>query len=362
MGGQILARKTKTSQLTYKDSGVDIEANAQWVRRIGSMMKSTFGPRVISRDNAFAGMFRLDFDEQLFRRNYRQPVLVGCADGVGSKVLLAAEMGDFSTVGIDLVAMNVNDLITCGAEPLFFLDYLAVHAIKPDEMVSIMEGIAEGCRQASCSLLGGETAELPAVYEPGMIELAGFSVGVVELPRAVEPDRVEVGDVIIGLSSSGIHSNGYSLVRKVIESKRLKLEREYDGLGETLGAAVLRPTRIYVNAVQSVLRGYKRKRVVSAMAHITGGGLEENIERVLPKNCSATIQTKTWTPPPIFAFLQKHGVSKKEMYKVFNMGIGYVLIVRKAFAEGVMRRLKRAGESPTIIGKITKGRGKVSLR
>ena len=173
---------------------------------------------------------------------------------------------------------------------------------------------------------------------------------------------MEAGDVIIGLSSSGIHSNGYSLVRRVIESKRLELSREYDGLGETLGEAVLRPTRIYVDAVQSVLHGYKRKRIVSAMAHITGGGLEENIERVLPKNCSATIQTKSWPPPPIFAFLQKHGVSKKEMYKVFNMGIGYVLIVRKAFAEGVMRRLKRAGESPTIIGKITKGRGRVSLR
>ncbi len=359
--GESLAKKSKTSQLTYKDSGVDIEANAQWVQRIGSLMKSTYGPRVMSRANAFAGMFRLDFDEVLFRRNYRQPVLVGCADGVGSKVLLAAEMGDFSTVGIDLVAMNVNDLITCGAEPLFFLDYLGVNAIKPDEMVSIMEGIAEGCRQASCSLLGGETAELPAVYEPGIVELAGFSVGVVELPRAVEPDRVEAGDVIIGLPSSGIHSNGYSLVRKVIKSKRLKLSREYDELSETLGEAVLRPTRIYVNAVQTLLRGYKRKRVVSAMAHITGGGLEENIERILPKNCSAIIQTKKWNPPPIFPFLQKHGVSKKEMYKVFNMGIGYVLIVRKAFTEGVMRRLKRSGEAPIAIGKITKGRGRIVL-
>ncbi len=340
---------------------MDIEANAQWVRRIGSLMKSTYGPRVISRQNAFAGMFRLDFDEQLFRRNYRQPVLVGCADGVGTKVLLAAEMGDFSTVGIDLVAMNVNDLITCGAEPLFFLDYLGVNAIKPDGMVAIMEGIAAGCKSANCSLLGGETAELPAVYEPGVIELAGFSVGVVELPRAVEPDRVTPGDVIIGLPSSGIHSNGYSLVRKVIKSKRLKLTSEYDDLGETLGEAVLRPTRIYVNAVQSLLRGYKRKRVVSAMAHITGGGLGENIERVLPKDCSATIQTKKWTPPPIFAFLRKQGVSKQEMFKVFNMGIGYVLIVRKTFADGVTRRLKRAGESPTIVGKITKGNGRAKL-
>lgn len=357
-----MAKKPSTSQLTYKDSGVDIEANAQWVQRISSLMKSTYGPRVISRQNAFAGMFRLDFDEQLFRRNYRQPVLVGCADGVGSKVLLAAEMGDYSTVGIDLVAMNVNDLITCGAEPLFFLDYLAVNAIKPDEMVSIMEGIAAGCKAANCSLLGGETAELPAVYEPGMIELAGFSVGVVELPRAVEPERVEAGDVIIGLASSGIHSNGYSLVRKVIKSGKLKLSHEYEELGETLGAAVLRPTRIYVNTVQSLLRGYQRKRVVSAMAHITGGGLEENIERVLPQNCNATIQTKRWTPPPIFPFLQKNGVNKREMYRVFNMGIGYVLIVRKAFAQGVMRRLKRAGETPIAIGKVTKGRGRVILK
>jgi phosphoribosylformylglycinamidine cyclo-ligase len=348
--------------LTYKDSGVDVAANARWVERISHTMRDTYGPRVIARHNAFAGLFRLDFNEQLFRRNYRNPVLVACTDGVGSKVSLAVSAGDLSTLGIDLVAMSVNDLITCGAEPLFFLDYLAVPKINPPDQLALLEGIAAGCKEAGCALLGGETAELPDVYNPDQLDLAGFAVGVVELHKALDPERVEPGDRIIGLPSSGIHSNGYSLVRKLIARDRLRLERTYPGLDEPLGPAVLRPTRIYASAVLELLRAYRRKRVVSAMAHITGGGLRENIARVLPTNCDATIDRKAWTPPPIFRFLQARGVRRPEMFRTFNMGIGYTLMVRPAFANSVCRRLRRAGETPVIIGKVKRGKGKVHLR
>jgi len=348
--------------LTYKDAGVDVAANARWVDRIKHAMRETYGPRVISRHNAFAGMFRLDYHEQLFRRNYREPVLVACADGVGSKLSLAIEMGDLSTVGIDLVAMNVNDMITCGAEPLFFLDYLAVHKIDPAQQLALMEGISAGCREADCALLGGETAELPDVYKPGDIDLGGFSVGVVELNRALNPERVTPGDVLVGLPSSGIHSNGYTLVRRVIEKNKLKLDREYPGLGESLGAAVLRPTRIYVRTVLKLLGAYRRKKVVSAMAHITGGGLAENLARVIPDDCDAVIERKRWSPPPVFKLIQKHGVSRGEMFKVFNMGIGYVFVVRPTFVNGVIDKLKRAGEEPVVLGKVKRGKGKVTLR
>jgi len=349
-------------KLTYKQAGVDVRANAVWVERIKHAMRETYGPRVISRHNAFAGMFRLDFDEQIFRRNYRQPVLVACADGVGSKVLLAAELGDLSTVGIDLVAMNVNDMITCGAEPLFFLDYLAVPRIEPDKLVMLMEGISQGCRMAGCALLGGETAELPDIYADGHFDLGAFAVGVVELPRAIAPERVEPGDVLIGLPSSGLHSNGYSLVRRVIRDNRLKLNARYPELGETLAEAVMRPTRIYVESVLKLLRAYRRKKVVSAMAHITGGGLAENVARVLPADCDAVIERRRWTPQPIFAFVQKFGVTRREMFRVFNMGIGYVLIVRRAYAAGAAAKLRRLGEAPVMIGKVVRGRGKALLR
>ena len=353
-----MARRT----LTYRDAGVDVDANARWVARLAQVLHSTYGPRVLSRDNAFAGMFHLDFDEKLFRRNYRRPVLVGCADGVGSKVLLAAEMGDFSTVGIDLVAMNVNDLVTCGAEPLFFLDYLAVHKIKEAALVKLMEGIAEGCRQAGCALLGGETAEMPDLYSTGRLDLAGFAVGVVELHRVVEPARIKPGDRLIGLPSSGIHSNGYTLVRKLIKARKLKLGRHYDELGETLGAAALRPTRIYARAVLKLLSSYRVKRIVNGIAHITGGGLAENVTRVLPGACRAVIDTKSWTVPPVLRFLEQRGVARGEMFRVFNMGIGYVLIVRPDFVNGVCRKLERAGETPVVIGRVKHGRRGVELK
>ena len=349
--------------ITYKDSGVNIGANTQWVSAINRAVRSTYSPRVFKgRHGGFAGLFRLDYAEQLFRRNYKRPMLVGCTDGVGTKVLLAIQTGNLSTIGIDLVAMSVNDLITCGAEPLFFLDYLAVNKLTPERLTDVIEGIAAGCRESGCALLGGETAEMPDLYARGDFDLAGFATGVVDQNRLVTGTRIRPGDVLIGLPSSGIHSNGYSLVRKLIRSKRCRLDKHYDELGETLGEAVLRPTRIYVRAVRELLEAYRVKRVVTGMAHITGGGLRENIERVLPNRCDAVIAKSAWSPPPVFDFLRRLGVTRAEMFKVFNMGIGYVFVVRPFFAEGIMRVLRRSQEQPVIIGSIQRGKGKVRLR
>ncbi len=346
--------------ITYADAGVDIGANARWVDTIRSSMSATFGPRVCNRHGSFAGMFRLDYEEILFRRNYRKPILVGCTDGVGTKVLLGISTGQLDGLGIDLVAMSINDLLTCGAEPLFFLDYLAVHKLDPAHLAVLVTGIAKGCEMSNCALLGGETAEMPAMYQKGHFDLAGFAVGVVEAHRQVDPARVSQGDIIIGLSSSGPHSNGYSLTRKLVSRRRL--DRSMDELGESLADALMKPTRIYAEAVRQVMAHYRVKRVVTAMAHITGGGLPENVGRVLSPRLDAVIKTAAWSPPPIFAFLQSRGVDQDEMYRVFNMGIGYVLLVRPAFVSGVVRVLERAGEHPAIIGKIKRGRGKVILR
>ncbi len=349
--------------ISYKDSGVDIQANTRWVRAIRAAMRSTYGPRVPKQKHgAFAGLFRLDYDEALFRRNYKRPVLVGCADGVGTKVLLAIGMKRLDTIGIDLVAMNVNDLITFGAEPLFFLDYLAVSKLAPEELRAVIEGIAAGCRQAGCALLGGETAEMPDLYRRGEFDLAGFSVGVVEYGRVIDGTRVAPGDVLIALPSSGVHSNGYSLVRKLIAGGRCKLDRVYDEIGEPLGEALLRPTRIYVKAVRAVLWAYPVKRVMTGMAHITGGGLRENIGRVLPKDCDAVLTRSAWKPPVVFDFLRRLGTTRAEMFRVFNMGVGYVFFVRPTYAAGVMRVLRRAREDPFELGRVERGRQRVRFR
>lgn len=350
-------------KLTYKQAGVDLGANTRWVTTLESSMRSTYGPRVlVPRHGGFAGLFRLDFDEQLFRRNYQKPVLVGCADGVGTKVLLATQLKQLSTIGIDLVAMNVNDLITCGAEPLFFLDYLGVNKLEPTELASVMEGIATGCRQSDCALLGGETAEMPALYRKGDFDLAGFCVGVVEFGRVIDATRVARGDVMIGLPSSGVHSNGYTLVHKLVKRDRGCLRRFDERLGETLGAALLRPTKLYVRPVLAVLRGYPVKRVVTGMAHITGGGLQENIARVLPKNCDAVLHRRSWQAPPVYRVLSRLGITRAEMFRVFNMGVGFVLFVRPRFANGVMRILRSEGERPFLAGRVIRGRQRVQMR
>jgi phosphoribosylformylglycinamidine cyclo-ligase len=358
------------SSLSYASAGVDIEAGDKAVDLIGPLLRRTHGPRVIGRHGAFAGMFRLDYNEQLFKHNYRDPVLVACTDGVGTKVKLACELRKYDTIGIDCVAMNVNDLIVQGAEPLFFLDYLGLHKQVPEETAAIVEGIAKGCEIAGCALIGGECAEMPDIYAKGDFDIAGFAVGVVELSKAIDPMRVERGDILIGLGSDGVHSNGYTLVRKIISSKRLRLDKVYpelngdsaDDAARTLGDVLLTPTRIYAKPIVRLLRQYKVKRIVSGMAHITGGGLPGNVNRALPEKLNARIKRNAWTIPPIFEFLRKHGdIDSDEMDRVFNMGIGYVLIVRPTFAESVVRQLNRAGERAEIIGEITKGKGKVDL-
>jgi phosphoribosylformylglycinamidine cyclo-ligase len=354
-----------SKHITYEQSGVSIDAGEQMVNQISSAAASTFGPRVIRSHNAFAGMFRLDYDERLFKKNYRNPVLVACTDGVGSKVQVAEKAGKFDTVGIDLVAMNVNDMLVQGAEPLFFLDYLAVHKLEPKIVAELVKGVAAGCRQASCALIGGETAEMPDTYSPGDFDMAGFAVGVVERKKIITGEIIRKGDVVLGLASSGLHSNGYTLARNIcFKRAKLKMSDCPDELGgAAIGDVLLEPTRIYVRSIVKLLSRYKVKRIVHGMAHITGGGLAGNVPRVLPKGCDAAIKKSSWPVPKIFTFLQKTGpVEEAEMYRVFNMGIGFVLIVAEDFAESVTRKLTGYGERVYRIGRITSGTGKAVVK
>ena len=356
---------SKEYYLSYEQSGVSIDANDRMVERISRSVASTHGPRVINMHNAFAGLFRLDYDEKLFKRNYRSPVLVACTDGVGTKIIIAQQMGRYDTVGIDLVAMSVNDMIVQGAEPLFFLDYLAVNHLDPEQIAQMVESIATGCRWADCALIGGETAEMPDLYGNDEYDMAGFAVGVVERDRIITGSNVQKGDVILGLASSGIHSNGYSLVRNICFKKhKLKVSDKIPELdNRVLGDVLLVPTRIYVKPIVKLLHGYKVKQVVHAMAHITGGGLVGNIPRVLPDNCNAVLKTKSWSVPQIFTYLQQQGpVDDDEMYRVFNMGIGYVLVIAPDFADSIQKKLARYGEQVYKIGTITAGSGKVILK
>jgi phosphoribosylformylglycinamidine cyclo-ligase len=351
----------RSGGLTYRSAGVDISANDRMVEKIKHSLRKTYDPRVISRHGGFAGLMRLDYSEHLLRRNYKDPVLVSGADGVGSKLLLGIQHGRIRQLGIDLVAMNVNDILTCGAEPLFFLDYVACHRLDPDMIAEIVSGISDGCVQARCALLGGETAEMPDLYEPDHFDLAGFAVGVVEKRRIIDGSSVQPGDVVLGLASSGIHSNGYALVRKALARLPRKRKLPVD-LGEPLVDAVLRPTRIYVQSITALLRMYRRKRVVGAMAHITGGGLEGNLPRVIPERCDIVLSRDSWVVPPIFRLLQRTGISQGEMYRVFNMGIGFVVVVRPAFAGSVARFLRKQGEKVYRIGAIRRGSGQLVWR
>lgn len=383
------ANGKRSKGLTYASSGVNLEEKDSFTESLSSIMRRTHGPRVIDNPGGFAGLFRLDFNQKLFQRNYKDPVLVACTDGCGTKVKLATQIGKFDTIGIDLVAMNVNDMVVQGAEPLLFLDYIAVSKVNKAMLTDIVKGVAEGCKLSGCALIGGETAEMPDVYQPGDFDLAGFAVGVVELERAMDPTRVEKGDVILGLTSSGVHSNGYSLVRKVVESAGLDLGKVYEELSigsrgsgrgsrvkkstsgssrnpkpgtrnPTLGEVLLTPTRIYADSIVKLLRQYKVKKVITGMAHITGSGMSGNLCRALPPDVDAVVDRSSWPMPPLFAFLQKHGnVDTEEMYRVFNMGIGYTLIVRPTFAESVKERLEKLGETVHVIGKVVKGKGEV---
>jgi phosphoribosylformylglycinamidine cyclo-ligase len=327
-------------------------------------VQSTYTPQVLTYSHGgFAGLFQLDYPPGLLRRNYKNPVLVACTDGVGTKLEVAIRLGIADTVGIDLVAMCVNDLIVQGADPLFFLDYIALGKLDPMLVAEIVKGIAEGCREAGCSILGGETAEMPGFYPVGHYDLAGFAVGVVEKSRLILGRNVREGDRIIGLASSGVHSNGYSLVRRIFFDGKWDLAAPAPGLDEPLGRALLRPTIIYVRPIQKLLRAYRTKRVIHAMAHITGSGLPGNLPRVLPPGLDAVLHLNRWTPPPIFRLLQEAGqVPDKEMFDVFNMGIGMALVVAPYFAESILEQLADMDVRADLVGEIVKGSGKVVLK
>jgi phosphoribosylformylglycinamidine cyclo-ligase len=346
------------SPITYRDAGVDIDAGEEMVDRIRPLVRRTFTPRVMDHYGGFAGLFRLDYNEQLFKQNYREPVLVGCTDGVGTKLKVAFAAEKLDTVGIDLVAMNVNDLICTGAEPLFFLDYVAVGKLEPARMAEIVKGVADGCVQAGCALLGGETAEMPDLYQAGEFDMAGFALGVVERRRLVDGRGTEPGDLAIALASDGLHSNGFGLARRVLlEQAGYKLaDRPAELEGASIGEELLRPTRIYVRPVLKALGRYKVKRIVRAMAHITGGGLPGNLPRVLPEGLTVRIKRNSWRVPPIFKLIAAKGpVDSIEMMRVFNMGIGFVMIVAPSFARSIMNRLRRMGERCWVLGKVRKG-------
>ncbi len=345
------------SKATYKDAGVDLEVYAQSMARLPKLMHRTFSPRTMKLDGGFAGLFRLDFDSPLFARRYEDPVLVSCTDGVGTKLKVAQRCGRHDTVGIDLVAMSVNDAICCGAEPLFFLDYVAMSHDDPPLLEQIVRGISDGCLAADCDLLGGETAIMPDLYQRGDYDLAGFCVGVVERKNLIDGRAITAGDTLIGLASSGLHSNGYSLARKVaFDLASLTVDQLVEELGQTVGQALLAPTRIYVQPLRQVLSYYKVKTVVHGIAHITGGGLRENVERILPPGLRIEIDRQAWPIPPVFSWLQRLGeIEDDEMARVFNMGVGMVLVVSSYYAEAIQRTLRTADVDNWQIGTVVSG-------
>lgn len=328
----------------YKEAGVDLDAANELVTRIAPLVKSTFTASVITNIGQFGGLYSLS------KLNYKKPVLVSSTDGVGTKLKVAFMANRHDTVGIDLVAMNVNDILVQGARPLFFLDYLAVGRMNLDLVSAVVAGIAEGCRQARCSLLGGETAEMPDFYKEDEYDLAGFAVGIVEKDAIVDGSDIRVGDQIIGLASNGLHSNGYSLVRRLIfQQLNLSPEDPLPGCGCTVAEELLKPTRIYSEAVQVILRDFR----VSGMAHITGGGLHDNLARVLPSACQAVIQKGSWQVPAIFSFLQQQGdISEQEMSRVFNNGIGFVLVVPAKSLPDILELLRGLGQAAYHIGAV----------
>jgi phosphoribosylformylglycinamidine cyclo-ligase len=351
--------------ITYKDAGVDIEKKDVFAESIYKLLERTFDGRVMDLPLGFAGLYSMDFDSKLWRRNYKKPVLVASTDGVGTKLDVAFRADRHETVGIDLVAMCVNDILVIGAEPLFLLDYIATGKLDNQTMWEVVKGVSDGCRIAECALIGGETAEMPGFYAPGQYDMAGFVVGVVERRKMITGRKVEVGDAVVGLASSGLHSNGYSLVRKIFfDQEKMKPNDSLSQLGieRTLADELLEPTRIYVRSVRNALLDYKVKQTVHAMAHITGSGLPGNIVRVLPRGCSVEIYTDRWQRPKIFDVVQKLGeVPKEEMYRTFNMGIGFVLIIAPYYVDSIMRKLEKRGEKPTVIGRVVKGGNEVRI-
>ncbi len=333
--------------LTYADAGVSIDAGNALVKAIGPLARSTARPGANAELGGFGGVFDLK------AAGYSDPLLVAANDGVGTKLKLAIELNRHGGVGVDLVAMCANDLIVQGAEPLFFLDYFATGKLDPKVAEAVVESIAEGCRQAGCALIGGETAEMPGMYLPGDYDLAGFCAGAVERGGLLNGSRIAEDDVIVGIASSGVHSNGFSLVRRIIAENEWALAAEAPFLpGVSLGDALLEPTRIYVKPLLPLIRG----GLIHGLAHITGGGLVENVPRVLPKGCRAEIDTRLWQLPPLFALLQEGGaIAAEEMARTFNCGIGMVVIVHPSDSHTLIARLEEAGEKPRVIGRIASG-------
>lgn len=333
--------------LTYRDSGVDIDAGEELVERIKPAIKRTHREGVLGSIGGFGGLFALD------TKKYKQPILVSGTDGVGTKLKLAIESGRHDSVGIDLVAMCVNDILVLGAEPLFFLDYYATSKLEVDVATDVVMGIAKGCEMSGAALVGGETAEMPGMYAKDDYDLAGFCVGVVEKDKIIDGSHVAVGHKLIGLASSGIHSNGFSLVRKVIDLCDANLEHEFDK-GRSLIDILIEPTRIYVKTILALLEKHR----IDAMVHVTGGGLTENIPRVLPKNVNARIDTNAWTQAKIFEWLiDKGNISQHEMLRTFNCGIGFILCVPESEAKDVMSSLSQLGEQAYPLGEIVSGTG-----
>lgn len=330
--------------VTYKDSGVDIAAGNNFVNLIKPLVKATSRPEVLADIGGFGGLFSLNTSK------YKNPVLVSGTDGVGTKLKIAFLADRHDTIGIDLVAMCVNDIIVQGAEPLFFLDYLATGKLLPEKGAEIVKGIAEGCKQAGCALIGGETAEMPGFYSEGEYDVAGFTVGVVDRDNIIDGSCISVGNRLIGIASSGLHSNGYSLARTLIfDCLGLSIHDEFPGSGMSVADMLLTPTRIYVRSILNLLKDFS----INGIAHITGGGLLENVPRVLPKGCQAHIYTDRWERPNLFNVLQKAGnVERNEMYRTFNMGIGMVLAVAEQQAEEIIDRLKGLGETAWVIGDV----------
>jgi phosphoribosylformylglycinamidine cyclo-ligase len=335
---------TKTenlSRLNYRDAGVDIDAGNELVERIKPAVKSTNRDGVITGIGGFGGLFQLDTSR------YSQPVLVSGTDGVGTKLLLARQLDRHDTIGIDLVAMCVNDILTCGAEPLFFLDYYATGKLKIDNAQAVIEGIAEGCRQSACALIGGETAEMPGMYGPEEYDLAGFTVGVVDRPGLIDGSRIKAGHVVLGLESSGPHSNGYSLIRKVLE---VSGDDPSMPLGEsTLADALMAPTRIYVKSLLPLIQNHR----LDGLAHITGGGISENIIRVIPDKLGLEVDLSSWELPTVFNWLQtRGGIEEQEMLRTFNCGIGMVILVAENAADELCRALNQANEPVHRLGRV----------
>ncbi|KOR87733.1 phosphoribosylformylglycinamidine cyclo-ligase [Paenibacillus solani] len=332
---------------TYKQAGVDIAAGNEAVERMKKHVKTTFRPEVMTDLGGFGALFKLNKDQ------YEEPVLVSGTDGVGTKLKLAFAMDQHDTIGIDAVAMCVNDIVVQGAEPLFFLDYLACDKVIPSKIESIIKGIADGCNQAGCSLIGGETAEMPGMYSEGEYDIAGFTVGIVDKSKMINGSNIAAGDTVIGLASSGVHSNGFSLVRKLLlEDTGYSLQQVLPELGGRLGDVLLAPTKIYVKPLLGLLKEIE----VKGMAHITGGGFIENIPRMLPDGVNIDIEYGAWPILPIFKLMQAQGnISNKDMFTTFNMGIGMVLVVKEQDADAALQYLRTAGEEAYVIGRVTEG-------